>query len=330
MLKPLTIGQLNLKNNLLLAPMAGITNLPVRLIARDCGASLCFTEMVSSNGLVRDGRKSFELLHSTPEDRPLGIQIFGDDPKLLAESARLVEGHGDLVDINMGCPVRKVVNSGAGSALMREPELVREIIGKVRRATALPLTIKIRIGWQRDEPSFLEIARIAEAEGCDAITLHPRCRAQMFGGDADWSKIAELKNAVGIPVIGSGDLFSAQDIVAMLDSTGCDGAMIARGSLGYPWIFREAREILSGAEPSRPTPCERLAVALRHMELFMELAGERVAVQEMRKHFSWYAKGIPGASRFRNMVNIIEGIEPLIQLLQEFFGGAEEDHGQPP
>jgi nifR3 family TIM-barrel protein len=330
MLKPLTIGQLNLKNNLLLAPMAGITNLPVRLIARDCGASLCFTEMVSSNGLVRDGRKSFELLHSTPEDRPLGIQIFGDDPKLLAESARLVEGHGDLVDINMGCPVRKVVNSGAGSALMREPELVREIIGKVRRATALPLTIKIRIGWQRDEPSFLEIARIAEAEGCDAITLHPRCRAQMFGGDADWSKIAELKNAVGIPVIGSGDLFSAQDIVAMLDSTGCDGAMIARGSLGYPWIFREAREILSGAEPSRPTPCERLAVALRHMELFIELAGERVAVQEMRKHFSWYAKGIPGASRFRNMVNIIEGIEPLIQLLQEFFGGAEEDHGQPP
>jgi nifR3 family TIM-barrel protein len=330
MLKPLTIGQLNLKNNLLLAPMAGITNLPVRLIARDCGASLCFTEMVSSNGLVRDGRKSFELLHSTPEDRPLGIQIFGDDPKLLAESARLVEGHGDLVDINMGCPVRKVVNSGAGSALMREPELVREIIGKVRRATALPLTIKIRIGWQRDEPSFLEIARIAEAEGCYAITLHPRCRAQMFGGDADWSKIAELKNAVGIPVIGSGDLFSAQDIVAMLDSTGCDGAMIARGSLGYPWIFREAREILSGAEPSRPTPCERLAVALRHMELFMELAGERVAVQEMRKHFSWYAKGIPGASRFRNMVNIIEGIEPLIQLLQEFFGGAEEDHGQPP
>jgi nifR3 family TIM-barrel protein len=330
MLKPLTIGPLTLKNNLLLAPMAGITNLPVRLIARACGASLCFTEMVSSNGLVRDGRKSFELLHSSPDDRPLGIQIFGDDPKLLAESARLVEGHGDLVDINMGCPVRKVVGTGAGSALMREPERVRDIISRVRRATTLPLTIKIRIGWQRDEPSFLEIARIAEAEGCDAITLHPRCRAQMFGGDADWSKIAELKNAVGIPIIGSGDLFSATDVVAMLGSTGCDGAMIARGSLGYPWIFREAMEILSGTEPSPPAPGERLAVALRHLELFIELAGERLAVQEMRKHFSWYAKGLPGAARFRNMVNIIEGTEALKQLLQEFFGGAEEVYGQPP
>jgi len=330
MLKPLTIGQLTLKNNLLLAPMAGITNLPVRLIARACGASLCFTEMVSSNGLVRDGRKSLELLHSSPDDRPLGIQIFGDDPRLLAESARLVADHGDLVDINMGCPVRKVVNSGAGSALMREPELVRDIISKVRRATALPLTIKIRIGWQRDEPSFLEIARIAEAEGCDAITLHPRCRAQMFGGNADWSKIAELKHALSIPVIGSGDLFSAPDIAAMFEKTGCDGVMIARGALGYPWIFREAREILSGLEPSQPTPCERLAVAMRHLDLFLELADERLAVQEMRKHFSWYAKGIPGAARFRNMVNIIEGIEPLTQLLQEFFGGAEEVYGQPP
>jgi len=330
MLKPLTIGKLTLQNNLLLAPMAGITNLPVRLIARECGASLCFTEMVSSNGLVRDGWKSFELLHSSPEDRPLGIQIFGDDPSLLAESARLVEGHGNLVDINMGWPVRKVVNSGAGCALMREPKRVREIISKVRRVTSLPLTIKIRIGWQRDEPSFLEIARIAEAEGCDAITLHPRCRAQMFGGNADWSKIAELKQAVSIPVLGSGDLFSATDIAAMLGETGCDGAMIARGSLGYPWIFREAREILSGMKPSLPTPGERLEVALHHLELFIELAGERMAVQEMRKHFSWYAKGIHGAARFRNMVNIIEGIEPLTQLLQEFFGGAEKEYGQPP
>jgi tRNA-dihydrouridine synthase B len=330
MLRPLKIGQLTLQNNLLLAPMAGITNLPVRLIARDCGAALCFTEMVSSNGLVRDGRKSFELLQSSPDDRPLGIQIFGDDPLMLAESAQLVEGHGDLVDINMGCPVRKVVNSGAGSALMREPQRVRKIISKVRRITSLPLTIKIRIGWQRDEPSFLEIARIAEDEGCDAITLHPRCRAQMFGGNADWSKIEELKHAVSIPVIGSGDLFSAPDIAAMLARTGCDGVMIARGSLGYPWIFREAMDILSGKEPSQPTPGERLAVAMRHLELFIGLAGERVAVQEMRKHFSWYAKGIHGAARFRNMVNIIEGIEPLTELLQEFFGGAEKDYGQPP
>jgi tRNA-dihydrouridine synthase B len=326
MLKSLTIGSLTLQNNLLLAPMAGITNLPMRLLARECGASLCFTEMVSVNGLVREGEKSFELLQSSPADRPLGIQLFGDDPRLLSEGARLVAGYGDLVDINMGCPVRKVVNSGAGSALMREPGRVREVIREVRRATPLPLTIKIRTGWQADEPSFLEIARIAEAEGCDAITLHPRSRAQMFEGDADWSRIAELKEAVKIPVIGSGDLFSARDIVAMLSSTGCDGVMVARGSLGYPWVFREALEMLAGREPSLPSSDEKLAMALRHLELFIGLAGERAAVREMRKHLSWYSRGIAGAARFRNMVNIIEGEETLIHALHDFFLGAEICH----
>ena len=323
MLKRLKIGSLTLKNNLMLAPMAGITNLPMRILSRECGASLCFTEMVSVNGLVRDARKSYELLQSSPDDRPLGVQLFGDDPLQLAEAARIIEGDCDLIDINMGCPVRKVVNCGAGSALLREPERVREIIGCVRKATFLPLTIKIRIGWQEDEPSFLEIARIAEAEGCDAVTLHPRSRAQMFEGKADWSKITELKQNIGIPVIGSGDLFSAPDIVAMLRQTGCDGVMVARGALGYPWIFREALEILAGHGTSCPTPQERLATALRHMDLFVELAGERVAVLEMRKHLCWYTRGISGSARFRNMVNIIEGIESLTQLLRDFFEGLE-------
>ncbi|HTY20735.1 MAG TPA: tRNA dihydrouridine synthase DusB [Geobacteraceae bacterium] len=327
MLKQLKIGSLSLRNNLLLAPMAGITNLPVRLMARELGASLCFTEMVSANGLVRDGQKSFELLQSSSEDRPLGIQIFGDDPMLLAESARLVEGGGDLIDINMGCPVRKVVNGGAGSALMREPARVGEIIRRVKKAVSLPLTIKIRIGWNADEPSFLEIARIAENEGCDAITLHPRCRSQMFGGIADWTKIAELKQYVKIPVIGSGDLFNCMDVAAMLELTGCDGVMIARGSLGYPWIFRESLQLLKGEEPLPPSPEEKLEVSLRHLELFVGLAGERVAVREMRKHLSWYARGIPGAARFRTMVNIIEGREPLTQLLHDFYRGMERAHG---
>jgi tRNA-dihydrouridine synthase B len=323
MLKQLTIGPLSLPNNLLLAPMAGITNLPVRLLARECGASLCFTEMVSVNGLVRDGEKSFGLMQSTPADRPLGVQLFGDDPFLLAEGARLAAEYGDLIDVNMGCPVRKVVQSGAGSALLREPARVREIVREVRRASTLPLTIKIRSGWQADEPSFLEIARIAEGEGCDAITLHPRSRAQMFDGQADWARITELKEAVQIPVIGSGDLFEARDIVAMLKQTGCDGVMIARGALGYPWIFREALELLSGREPYPPLPAERLAMALRHLELFAGLAGERVAVREMRKHLSWYARGMTGAARFRTMVNIIEGRETLEQLLHDFFGGRD-------
>lgn len=327
MLKQLTIGSLSLANNLILAPMAGITNLAVRLIARECGASLCFTEMVSSNGLVRDGKKSLELLHSSPEDRPLGIQIFGDDPFSLAESARLVQDHGDLVDINMGCPVRKVVGSGAGCALMREPARVGDILGRVRKAVSLPLTIKIRIGWNADEPSFLEIARIAEAEGCDAITLHPRLRSQMFAGEADWSKITELKHSVKIPVIGSGDLFSSGDVVEMLKVTGCDGAMVARGSLGYPWIFRESLQILGGEEPTPPSAEERLNVALRHLDLFVGMEGERMAVLEMRKHVSWYAKGLPGAARFRNMVNLIDGRETLTQLMHDFFGGAPSFHG---
>ncbi len=323
MLKSLSIGGLNLQNNLVLAPMAGITNLPMRLVARECGASLCFTEMVSVNGLVRSGRKSFELLHGTREDRPLGIQLFGDEPQVLAEGARLADGYGDLIDINMGCPVRKVVNCGAGSALMREPELVAEIISAVRRATSLPLTIKIRIGWHSEEANFLEIARIAEAEGCDAVTLHPRSRAQMFEGKADWTKIAELKRSVKIPVIGSGDLFSAGDIASMLESTGCDGVMVARGALGYPWIFREALDLLSGREPRPPTPQEKLAMALRHLELYVELAGERTAVLEMRKHLSWYSRGVCGAARFRSMINLIEGVEPMVQAIHDFFENAE-------
>lgn len=319
MIRHLAIGPLLLPNNLLLAPMAGITNLPMRLMARDCGAALCFTEMVSVNGLVREGKKTFELLKSTPADRPLGIQLFGDDPGLLAEGARLVAGYGDLIDINMGCPVRKVVDSGAGSALLREPRKVAAIIRAVRRATELPLTIKIRTGWKAEEHTFLEIARIAEMEGCDAITLHPRSRAQMFEGHADWSRIRELKDSVGIPVIGSGDIFTAGGIMAMLGETGCDGVMVARGALGNPWIFREALEMATGQETLPAPPRERLAVALRHMELFMELSGERVALREMRKHLAWYAKGLANASQFRDKINRIEGKEELIGAMRDFF-----------
>lgn len=320
MLKPLKIGSLVLTNPLLLAPMAGITNLPFRLIARREGAALCFTEMVSVNGLVREGKKSFALIAGTPEDRPLGIQLFGDDPALLAEAARLVEGYGELIDINMGCPVRKVVGSGAGSALLREPDKVREIVRAVRRATSLPLTIKIRTGWTCEEPTFLEIGRIAEGEGCDAVTLHPRSRAQMFEGRADWGRLRELKEALTIPVIGSGDLFRPVDLVAMLAETNCDGVMIARGGLGNPWLFRQSLALLRGEEPALPTPAERLAAARRHLELFAATAGERVAVREMRKHAAWYAKGIPGAALFRDRVNRLEGSDELIEVMEEFFG----------
>lgn len=319
MTKTLTIGPLTLPSNLLLAPMAGITNLPMRIMAREQGAALCFTEMVSVNGLVRDGRKTFELLRSTPADRPLGIQLFGDDPELMAEGARLAAGHGDLIDINMGCPVRKVVSSGAGSALLKEPEKVAAIIRAVRRATTLPLTIKIRAGWEAGAASFMEIGRIAQEEGCDAVTLHPRSRAQMFEGKADWAKIRELKEALRIPVIGSGDLFSAGDVLAMFRQTGCDGVLIARGALGNPWIFRQSLEMLAGREPGLPTPEECGKAALRHLELFIAASGEKVALREMRKHLCWYARGIAGAAQFRALVNRAQGKEELIRSLHEFF-----------
>jgi nifR3 family TIM-barrel protein len=328
MLKQLKIGDLTLCHNLLLAPMAGITNLPFRLIAREMGASLCFTEMVSSDGLVREGRKSFELLNSSSEDRPLGIQIFGDDPDLLAESARLVEGYGELIDINMGCPVRKVVSSGAGSALMRDPARVGSIVERVRKTVRLPITVKMRIGWNGEEENYLEIARIAEDAGCDAITLHPRSRSQMFTGSADWSKIRELKQRVKIPVIGSGDLFSGADVAEMMNKTGCDGVMIARGALGNPWIFSEALQILDGKEPVPPTSGERLEIAMQHLELFISFAGERVAIREIRKHLAWYARGIPGAARFRAMVNTTEEKEKLTQLLLDFFTTVPAHHVQ--
>src|SRR6185369_14990642 len=282
---------------------------------------LCFTEMVSVNGLVRDGEKSFSLMRSSSCDRPLGLQLFGDEPEMVAEGARLSEGYGELIDINMGCPVRKVVNSGAGSALLQDPERVRSIVRAVRRATSLPLTIKIRSGWNADSLNYLEIARIAEDEGADAVTLHPRTRNQMFEGRSDWSHIAELKKVLKIPVLGSGDLFTPEDVRSMFEQTGCDAVMIARGAMGNPWIFREALALLAGAAPGAPTPAERCTAARRHLELFSELEGDRVALMEMRKHLSWYSKGLPGAAQFRAAVNGIENAAQLVGAMESFFHG---------
>ena len=321
MQKTVAIGSLTLKNRVFLAPMAGITNLPMRLMARQQGASLTFTEMVSVNGLTREGKKSFELLKSAPADRPMGMQLFGDDPQMLAEAARLVEGYGELIDINMGCPVRKVVATGAGSALLKEPLKVADIVSCVRRATKLPFTVKIRTGWVCGDDSFLEIGRIAQEEGCDAVTLHPRSRAQMFEGRADWSRIAELKGALDIPVIGSGDLFTPQDVVAMLKETGCDAVMVARGAMGNPWIFRESLALLSGTEPATASAAERCDAVCNHLALFCEMQGDRVALMEMRKQLSWYAKGLPGAAQFRAAVNRIEDTAELVRAMEGFFHG---------
>ena len=321
----LTIGSLHISPPLILAPMAGISDLPFRLLAREQGAPLCFTEMISAEGLKRNGKNTLALLRSSSLDRPLGIQLFGGDPESLAEAARMIEPDCDLIDINMGCPVKKVVSGGAGSSLLRTPVKVAEIIRAVRKATNRPLTIKIRSGWNSNELSFLEIGRIAEQEGCDAITLHPRTRAQMFSDHADWQRIQELKNIVMLPVIGSGDIFSGQDVVDMLTQTGCDGVMIARGAMGNPWIFREAKESLAGTPPTAPSRKERHDTALSHLEQLCEHLGEQTAIAEMRKHLSWYVKGLSGAARFRSSANAIGEIGELRRAINDFFTQVEND-----
>ena len=316
MLKPLKIGSLVLQHNVVLAPLAGITNLPFRLLCRQEGASLAFTEMVSVNGLVREGIKTLALMRSSPADRPLGIQLFGDKAADLAEAARMVEGYGDLLDINMGCPVRKVVGTGAGSALLLEPLKIAAIVRAVRAATNLPLTIKIRSGWHCGDNVFQEVGRIAEAEGCDAITLHPRSRSLMFTGQADWNHLAEMKAALSIPVLGSGDLFTPDDCLRMLRETGCDGIMIARGALGNPWIFRQIQELAQSHHYTPVTTAERATAITHHLNLFIEEKGEAVAVREIKKHIGWYAKGFAGASEIRRAANSAQSTQDILMLTE--------------
>lgn len=322
MLKPLKIGSLDLAHNVVLAPLAGITNLPFRLLCRQEGAALAFTEMVSVNGLVREGANTMALLKRSPDDRPLGIQLFGDTPQDLAEAARMVNERGELLDINMGCPVRKVVGTGAGSALMKEPLKIAAILRAVRSATPLPLTIKIRSGWHCGDNTYLEVGRIAEAEGCDAITLHPRSRSLMFSGTADWDQIRQLKNQLNIPVIGSGDLFTPEDCLRMLAETGCDGIMIARGALGAPWIFRQ---VISGA--LRPvTNAERADAIRRHLGMYLTEYGEAVATREMKKHIGWYAKGFPGASDIRRTANSARATADILTLTDRIMDIPDTHH----
>ena len=320
MLKPLKIGSLVLAHNVLLAPLAGITNLPFRIICRRMGAALAFTEMVSVNGLIRDGANTLALLKSSSEDRPLGIQLFGDSPNDLAEAAKRVNSYGDMLDINMGCPVRKVVGTGAGSALLREPLKVAAIIRAVRNATTLPLTIKIRSGWNCGDDNYREIALIAEAEGCNAITLHPRSRSQMFAGSSNWNHLTELKTLLGIPVIGSGDLFTARDCHRMLTETGCDGVMIARGALGAPWIFRQVSDLVERGTASPVTNAERAEVIRLHLELYMAEFGEPIATREMKKHIGWYAKGFAGASDIRRDANSARSTADILTLTERING----------
>ncbi|MGA3206736.1 MAG: tRNA dihydrouridine synthase DusB [Syntrophales bacterium] len=315
------IGNLTLKNNVFLAPMAGITNLPFRTLAREFGCGLAFTEMISANGLVRKTKKSYRYLLSSPDDKPLGVQIFGVDPDVLCEAVRMSTDSGaDLIDINMGCPVRKVVKTGAGAALLKEPDRVRRILQAVREATSLPLTIKLRSGWHRGEMRALEIAGIAQDCGVDAVILHPRTADQGYSGAADWSVIEEVKKKLHIPVIGSGDIRSLEDACRMLKTTGCDGIMVGRAALGNPWLLDEIiRHFEDRKNVLPPSSAEREKIIKHHMEMEINYSGECLGLRNFRKHLLWYTKGIRGGSLFREIVGRIHDKNDILDAVHGFF-----------
>ena len=314
------LGTLKLDNPVFLAPMASITDLPYRIIMKRFGAGLVCSEMVSAKGLIYAGMRTRELLRSSPEERPLAVQLFGNESGALAEATKLIRDDTELIDLNLGCPVNKVVRSGAGSALLKDPARVKAIVQAVRAATDLPITIKIRSGWDLQSINFLEIGRIAEAEGVDAVTLHPRTRNQGFSGHSEWEHIRQLKDALSIPVIGSGDIQTAADAARMLELTGCDAVMIGRASYGNPWLIRDTVRLLSGEAPL-PVPSlqERALAALTHHDLQVEFSGERKALYEMRKHLCWYVRGLKGAANFRAAINQATTLTAQRELLKQFF-----------
>jgi tRNA-dihydrouridine synthase B len=319
--RKLQIGSLRLPNPLVLAPLAGISDLPFRMLAKEQGCALVWTELISAEGLLRNRRASARLLHSCPEERPLAVQLFGSQARSLAEGARIaVEEFGaDVLDINMGCPVRKVVRGGAGAALLKDIPRAAEILSAVRRAIAVPLTVKIRLGWDEKSVNYLEVARMAERCGVDGLILHGRTRMEGYGVPADWDSIARAQECLRVPVIGNGDLLSPRAIVHFFQSTGCAGAMIGRGAMGNPWIFCQALALLQGKEGDAPSLEERERVILRHLQWVLEIRGEAHGVREFRKHLIWYTRGLRGSSEFRARIPHWTTGAEMAGRLQEYF-----------
>lgn len=310
-----------LQGKVLLAPLAGITNLPFRLIAREFGCGLCFTEMISANGLIRESAKTNEYLKTCSEDKPLGVQLFGADAHIMAQAAAIAaEQHPDLIDINMGCPVRKVVKTGSGAMLMKNPILAGRIIAAVIKAVNVPVTVKIRSGWSRNSLNAVEIAKIAEDAGADAIIIHGRTADQGFSGHADWGVIAQVKNAVKVPVIGNGDIWQPEDALKMRDQTSCDAVMLGRGVLGNPWIFQGINQLSSGIPANcHPSLSERYAIIKKHWEMETNFYNTRIANRSFHKHLLWYTKGLPGSGRFREAVGKITDNTRMFAVLDRYF-----------
>ncbi|MBS4967531.1 MAG: tRNA dihydrouridine synthase DusB [Lachnospiraceae bacterium] len=319
-MKPLKIGNVTIDCPVVLAPMAGVTDLPFRLLCREMGVGLLSMEMVSAKAILYKNRNTESLMEIAPGENPIALQLFGSDPEILGEIAAQIQDRPfDILDFNMGCPVPKVVNNQEGSALMKQPELVREIASSLVKASEKPVTVKIRKGFDDAHVNAVEIAKILEDCGVAAVAVHGRTREQYYSGKADWEIIRKVKEAVSIPVIGNGDVDSPKAAVEMLEQTGCDGVMIGRAAQGNPWLFREIRHYLeTGEELPRPSMDEVKEMILRHARLQVEYKGPDVGMREMRKHVAWYTAGFPHSAKLRSEVNAVGTLEELWELLQNW------------
>lgn len=315
----LKIGNVELDSPVALAPMAGVTDLPFRILCREQGCGLMCTEMVSAKALLYKNRNTKPLLETKPEERPVAVQLFGSDPEIMSEMALMLEeGPYDIIDVNMGCPVPKIVNNGEGSALMKNPKLAGEILSAMTRKLKKPVTVKFRKGFNDESVNAVEFAKMAEQSGAAAVAVHGRTREQFYSGKADWDIIRQVKEAVSIPVIGNGDIFTPQDAGRMMEETGCDGVMVARGAKGNPWIFSRIDHYLKTGEVlPKQGPEEVKQMLLRHAELLVAFKGEYTAMREMRKHVSWYTAGYPHSAALRNEINLVETMEELTELVLE-------------
>ena len=319
-LHKLKIGNVELENNLILAPMAGVTNLPFRIICKDYGAGMVCTEMASAKAMFHNDQKTKRLFNTEGEKRPISFQVFGSELESIAYAVKYMSDFADIIDINMGCPAPKVVKNGDGSKLLLDLEKAKKIIEIAVQNSKVPVTVKFRKGWDKENIVAVEIAQIAEQAGASAVTIHGRTKSEFYTGKADWDIIKKVKQSVHIPVIGNGDVTDEESALAMFKQTGVDGIMIGRGSFGNPWIFRNIKHYLqTGEKLPQPTNQERLQIMEKHIQLAVEEKGEDVAIKELRKHISWYTKNLKNSSEFRNLINKIEKKDELISTIEEYF-----------